>query len=294
MVDFRIFSGSEDDWTFLRFSDSSDRQVALSTNGAGAFEFSRCLPMEKTLPSCLRRCSNEFIFFLVVSGAVSWPFTVVAYDDEIPEITLPAIQEETYWKPQRLESAQPFGMLYASESILTKGQDTSDCIEEIRDWISTGLVPGREGFDGHDYRTLEKAFPPLHPEGYWTPERLTSAEPIDMLYAYESILVEAHEDVDCVEVIAKWISVGMRNPMFDGQGHQALERALSPPDRDVYWTPQRLKSAQTIELPYASARVPTEDIDALEQVLSKDGASSMGSGELLAPAVGLDTLPGQS
>ncbi len=68
----------------------------------------------------------------------------------------------------------------------------------------------------------------------------------------------------------------------------------SPEEEEGYWTPERLKEAKPIEMPYAP-RLPssTEEPDTSQFGPSQSGAGSTGSGEV-APEEGITLIPGLS
>ena len=68
----------------------------------------------------------------------------------------------------------------------------------------------------------------------------------------------------------------------------------SPEEEEGYWTPERLKAAQPIKMPYASGLpTSTDEPDTSQLGPSQSGAGSAGSGEV-APEEGTTLIPGLS
>lgn len=68
----------------------------------------------------------------------------------------------------------------------------------------------------------------------------------------------------------------------------------SPEEEEGYWTPERLKAAKPIEMPYAQGPpTSTEEPDTSQLGPSQSGAGSAGSGEV-APEEGTTLIPGLS
>lgn len=152
-----------------------------------------------------------------------------------------------------------------------KGIDETDCFiaaTMIHHGCSRVLTRDKDRFAG---------IPGISGEPYWTPERLRDAEPFELPHPTEP--PPAQEE--STKRPKPKEREGEEGNAGEGVGYRPVEKTKEgmPEEREEYWTRERLRGAQPLELPHPSEPAPSGEEPAKRPLPKEQEGAQGGTGE---------------